>query len=60
MVFPNMKLEKHVIDRKIDIMTKEGVEFVCNTDIGKDIKTSKLLKDFDRVILACGASNQGI
>ena len=54
---PNMKLEKHVIDRKIDIMTKEGIEFVCDTDIGKDIKASELLKDYDRVILACGASN---
>ena len=54
---PNMKLEKHVIDRKIDIMTKEGIEFVCDTDIGKDIKASELLKDYDKVILACGASN---
>lgn len=54
---PNMKLEKHVIDRKIDIMTKEGIEFICNTDVAKDIKASKLLKDYDRVILACGASN---
>ncbi|MDE6148755.1 MAG: glutamate synthase subunit beta, partial [Ruminococcus sp.] len=54
---PNMKLEKHIIDRKIDIMKKEGVEFVCNTNVGKDIKASKLLKDYDKVILACGASN---
>lgn len=54
---PNMKLEKQIIDRKIDIMKKEGIEFVCNANVGKDIKASKLLKDFDRVILACGASN---
>ena len=45
---PNMKLEKHVIDRKIDIMTKEGIEFICNTDVAKDIKASKLLKDYDQ------------
>ena len=32
---PNMKLEKHIIDRKIDMMKAEGVEFVVNTDIGK-------------------------
>ena len=38
-------------------MKKEGVTFVTGTDIGKDIKASKLLHDFDRVVLACGASN---
>ena len=54
---PNMKLEKHIIDRKIDIMKAEGVEFVVNTDIGKDKKAADLLKEYDRVILACGASN---
>ena len=54
---PNMKLEKHVIDRKIRIMEEEGVEFVTNADIGRGIKAEKLLKEFDRVILTCGASN---
>ena len=54
---PNMKLEKHIIDRKIDMMKAEGVEFVVNTDIGKDKKAADLLKEYDRVILACGASN---
>ncbi|MGN0601493.1 MAG: glutamate synthase subunit beta [Oscillospiraceae bacterium] len=54
---PNMKLEKHIIDRKIDIMKEEGVEFKCGINVGKDIKASKILQDFDRVILACGASN---
>ena len=54
---PNMKLEKQIIGRKIAIMKKEGVTFVTGTDIGKDIKASKLLHDFDRVVLACGASN---
>lgn len=42
---PNMKLEKQIIDRKIAIMKKEGVTFVTGTDIGKDIKASKLLHD---------------
>lgn len=54
---PNMKLEKNVIDRKIDIMKQEGVEFKTGVDVGKDIKASDLLKDYDRIILACGASN---
>ncbi len=54
---PNMKLEKHIIERKIDIMKEEGVEFKTSVNVGKDIKAAKLLKDYDRVILACGASN---
>lgn len=54
---PNMKLEKHVIDRKVEIMKEEGVEFVTNADIGKDIKASEILKKYDKVVLCCGASN---
>lgn len=54
---PNMKLEKHVIDRKIEIMKEEGVKFVVNSDIATNYKASKLMKEYDSVILACGASN---
>ncbi|MCD7772762.1 MAG: glutamate synthase subunit beta, partial [Ruminococcus sp.] len=54
---PNMKLEKHIIDRKIDIMKEEGVEFVTGADVGNNVKAADLLKEYDRIILACGASN---
>lgn len=54
---PNMKLEKRVIDRKVDVMKAEGVEFVTGVNVGKDVKADKLLKEYDRVILSCGASN---
>lgn len=54
---PNMKLEKHVIERKIAIMKEEGIEFITNADVGAGTKANKILKDYDRVILACGASN---
>ena len=54
---PNMKLEKWVIERKINVMKEEGVSFVFNADVGRNYKANKLLRDFDRVILACGASN---
>lgn len=54
---PNMKLEKHIIDRKVRIMEEEGVIFVTGADIGKDVKASKILADFDRVVLCCGSSN---
>ena len=38
-------------------MEEEGVLFMTNTNIGKDYRAAKLLKDYDCVILACGASN---
>ena len=54
---PNMKLEKQIIDRKIAIMEEEGIVFKTSCNVGKDIKASSILKEFDKVILACGASN---
>ena len=54
---PNMKLQKEVIDRKINVMIEEGIEFVTGANVGKEVKPAKLLKEYDRVILACGAKN---
>ncbi len=54
---PNMKLEKQYIDRKVDILKEEGIEFITSCNVGKDIKADELIKKYDRVILACGASN---
>ena len=54
---PNMKLEKRIVDRKRRIMEEEGVVFKTGVDVGKDLNASALLQEFDRVILACGASN---
>ena len=54
---PNMKLEKHIVERKIAIMKEEGIHFVTNANVGKDIKAAKLMKEYDRVVLACGAKN---
>lgn len=54
---PNMKLDKSIIDRRIAIMEASGIEFKCNINVGKDLTGEELLKEYDRVILACGASN---
>lgn len=54
---PNMKLEKHIIDRKVNIMKEEGVQFITGADVGRNYKAGKILKEFDKVILACGSSN---
>lgn len=53
---PNMKLEKHIIDRRINLMKEEGIEFIVNADVGKNVKAAQILKEYDSVILACGAS----
>ncbi|MCH5269088.1 MAG: glutamate synthase subunit beta [Lachnospiraceae bacterium] len=54
---PNMKLEKWVIERKQKVMEEEGVKFVVNADVGNNVKAEDLLKEYDSVILCCGASN---
>ncbi len=54
---PNMKLEKHIIERRIKIMEEEGITFRTGVNVGKDISSQEILDSFDRVILACGASN---
>ena len=54
---PNMKLEKQYIDRKLKVMEEEGVEFRVNCNVGKDVKPAQLLKEYDRIVLACGASH---
>ncbi|MDD3223609.1 MAG: glutamate synthase subunit beta [Clostridium sp.] len=52
---PDFKLSKSVIDRRIDIMKEEGIEFKVSTNVGLDYDSKKLLADFDAVVL-CGGS----
>ena len=52
---PNMKLDKKIVARRIDLMTAEGVEFRCNTDVGVDVSAQELLGEFDAVVLCCGS-----
>jgi glutamate synthase (NADPH/NADH) small chain len=53
---PNMKLEKKVVERRVDLMTAEGVTFVTSTEVGKDYPAEKLLSEFDAVVLCGGAT----
>ena len=54
---PNFKLEKHIIDRRIDQMSAEGVRFVTNAHVGKNVDVEKLRRDFDAIVLAGGAEH---
>jgi glutamate synthase (NADPH/NADH) small chain len=53
---PDFKLEKSVIDRRIEVMVKDGVEFKTNTEIGKDVAADEVLRNHDAVILAGGST----
>ncbi|MEO1623081.1 MAG: glutamate synthase small subunit [Cyanobacteria bacterium J06632_3] len=54
---PNMKLDKQdIVRRRLDILEAEGITFICNTEVGKDISAEKLLGDYDSVILCTGST----
>ncbi len=57
---PNMKLEKDVVDRRVNLLREEGVKFVVNADVGGSgdgaVPVSKLLEENDALLLATGAT----
>lgn len=53
---PNMKLGKEVVDRRVNLLKDSGVEFVTNVNVGKDIKTTDLQKEFDALVFTTGAT----
>ncbi len=52
---PNFKLEKHLVDRRLEQMRAEGVEFTPNAHIGRDVPVEDLRRDYDAIVLAGGA-----
>ena len=54
---PNMKLDKReVVDRRIDLMRAEGIEFVAGAHVGQNVDIADLRRDHDAILLACGAT----
>ncbi|MGB5524946.1 MAG: glutamate synthase small subunit, partial [Polyangiales bacterium] len=53
---PNMKLDKSIVDRRVDLIRAEGVEFVTNAHVGVNKDAQKIRSHNDAVILACGAT----
>ena len=53
---PNMKLEKDIVDRRVQLLRDEGIQFRENTDIGKDISARDLMDEYDVLLLATGAT----
>lgn len=54
---PNMKLEKHIIERRTELMRAEGVTFMTNANVSENVSADDILSGYDAVILACGSSN---
>ena len=52
---PNMKLDKGVVARRVQLMEAEGVTFRVNTNVGVDITPEELQEQFDAIVLCCGS-----
>jgi glutamate synthase (NADPH/NADH) small chain len=53
---PNMKLDKKLVDRRVQLLRDEGVTFKTGVWVGKDVKAADLVKDFDAVLVATGST----
>ncbi len=54
---PNFKLNKNIIDRRLNQLLEEGIEFKPNCEVGKDISGEEIMKGFDAVCIAIGAGH---
>jgi glutamate synthase (NADPH) small chain len=52
---PEFKLEKHIIDRRLEQMSAEGVKFITNAEVGRNVAVEELRREFDAIVLAGGA-----
>ncbi|MBH0173310.1 glutamate synthase subunit beta [Fictibacillus sp. 23RED33] len=55
---PNMKLDKDVVERRIKLLRQEGIDFILNTEVGKDVTSEELKNQYDSIILCTGAQKQ--
>ena len=52
---PNMKLDKSIVERRVKLLADEGIEFRTNVKVGQDMSSADLKRDFDAIVLCCGA-----
>ena len=53
---PNMKLDKEVVQRRVDLMAAEGVRFVTGAEVGMNLPAEQLRREFDAIVLCAGAT----
>ena len=54
---PNMKLDKRIVFRRVDLLQREGITFATNTEVGRDLPAETLIRDYDAAVLCGGARN---
>jgi NAD(P)H-dependent glutamate synthase small subunit len=53
---PNMKLEKETVDRRVNLLREEGIEFITNADVGVNVDVNELKQNFDALCMSVGAT----
>jgi glutamate synthase (NADPH/NADH) small chain len=53
---PNMKLDKKIVQRRVDLMAEEGIKFVTKAHVGVDVSAAELKNDFNAVVVCTGAT----
>jgi len=53
---PNIKLDKKIVERRLELLQASGIKFLLNTEVGKDIKARELVDSYDAVVLCGGAT----
>ena len=53
---PDFKLEKTVVERRIQILEQEGIEFKCNANVGVNVRVNDILREYDAIVLAGGST----
>jgi glutamate synthase (NADPH/NADH) small chain len=53
---PNMKLDKRVVQRRVDLLAQEGVKFITGCEVGRDLPAGRLLREYDATVLCGGAT----
>ncbi len=53
---PNMKLDKGIVERRLDLMMESGIDFVTNVEVGQDVTAADLRHEFDASVICTGAA----
>jgi glutamate synthase (NADPH/NADH) small chain len=53
---PDFKLEKTVVERRIAVLEEEGIQFICNANVGVNVRVNDIMRDFHAVVLAGGST----
>lgn len=53
---PDFKLEKNVVERRIQILEQEGIQFKCNANVGVNVRVNDIVREYDAIVLAGGST----